>query len=78
MAAWLVLATYAAGVSGIGGIGQVGGVGRIGVTRNVAILVEDHQSPDYPWNPSGAGENQHDQHRAASLVQHSQWREDNR
>ena len=56
----------------------VGGCGIGGVGRHLRALVKDDQCPDYPGNPSGAGENRHNQERSTSLVHYSQRRENNR
>ena len=62
-----VLAPHAVG----GGIGRVGGVDRL------AILVQDYQSTDHTWNPSGDGEDRDNQERTTTLVHYSQRRENN-
>ena len=56
----------------------VGRVSGVGGARHVGVLVQDDQSANHSRNPACDGEQEHNQHRAAALVHHSQRREDNR
>lgn len=69
-AATSILTTRAVVVAGIGRVGGVGGC--------FGVLVQDHQGTDNSRNPSRAGEYRHNQERTTTLIQHCQWREDNR
>ena len=46
------------------------------VSAVVAVLVKDHKGGNHSRHPSAAGEDERDEKRSTTLVNHGKWRED--